>query len=61
MEQLVLKKLKFEVPFNELSLEQKVDFFTEIDKVWDKEDPTKFMTQKEQEQLEAIKVAPDKK
>ena len=57
----VLKKLKFEVPFNELSLEQKIDFFTEIDKVWDKEDPTKFMTQKEQEQLEAIKVAPDKK
>lgn len=57
----ILKKLKFDVPFNELSLEQKIDFFTEIDKVWDKEDPTKFMTQKEQEQLEAIKVAPDKK
>ena len=52
-----MKKLKFEVCFAELSLEQKVEFFTELSKAWgDKADPAKFMTDKETEQLEKIVV-----
>jgi hypothetical protein len=57
----VLTKLKFAGPFNELNLEQKVKFFTELAKVWTKEDPVEFMTQKEVEQLEALKVDQPKK
>ena len=52
-----MKKLKFDVCFAELSLEQKVEFFTELSKAWgDKADPAKFMTDKETEQLEKIVV-----
>ena len=50
-----MKKCKFATSFSDLSLEQKVEFFTEISKVWgDKADPSKFMTDKETDQLEKI-------
>ena len=52
-----LQKCKFETSFSELTLEQKIDFFTELAKAWgDKEDPSKFMTDKELDQLEKIAV-----
>ena len=54
-----LQKCKFETSFSELSLEQKIDFFTALAKAWgDKEDPSKFMTDKELDQLEKITVKP---
>lgn len=50
-----MKKCKFATSFSELSLDQKVQFFTELAKVWgDKADPSKFMTDKETDQLEKI-------
>lgn len=50
-------KLKFETSFSELSLEDKVKFFTELTKAWgDKADPAEFMTDKEVNQLEKIVV-----
>ncbi len=52
-----LQKCKFYTSFSELSLEQKVKFFTELSKAWgDKADPSKFLTDKELEQLEKIVV-----
>ena len=52
-----MQKCKFETSFSELSLEDKVKFFTELSKAWgDKADPSKFMTDKEVEQLEKIVV-----
>ncbi len=54
-----LQKCKFETSFSELSLEQKIDFFTALAKAWgDKADPSKFMTDKELDQLEKITVKP---
>lgn len=52
-----LQKCKFTTSFSELSLEQKVDFFTVLSKAWSKKpDPSKFMSDKELEQLEKIVV-----
>ena len=52
-----LQKCKFTTSFSELSLEQKVEFFTELSKAWsDKADPSKFMSDKEVDQLEKIVV-----
>lgn len=52
-----LQKCKFTTSFSELSLEEKVQFFTELSKAWgDKADPSKFMTDKEIDQLEKIIV-----
>lgn len=52
-----LLKCKFKVPFSELSLEQKVKFFTELNKAWGSQpDPAEFMTDKETQQLEKIVV-----
>ena len=52
-----MQKCKFETSFSELSLEDKVKFFTELSKAWkDKADPSKFMTDKEVDQLEKIVV-----
>ena len=52
----VLVKCKFETSFNDLTLEQKVKFFTELSKAWKKNEPTEFMTDKEIEQLNNIVV-----
>ena len=52
----VLVKCKFETSFNDLTLEQKVKFFTELSKAWKKNEPTEFMTDKEVEQLNNIVV-----
>ena len=53
-------KCKFETSFSELSLEDKVKFFTELSKAWgNKADPCKFMTDKEVDQLEKIVVKPN--
>jgi hypothetical protein len=50
-------KLKFETSFSELSLEDKVKFFTELTKAWgDNADPAEFMTDREVDQLEKIVV-----
>ena len=52
-----MQKCKFETSFSELSLEDKVKFFTELSKAWgNKADPSKFMTDKEVDQLEKIVV-----
>lgn len=52
-----LQKCKFKTSFSELTLEQKVQFFTELSKAWgDKVDPSKFMSNKEIDQLEKIIV-----
>ena len=52
-----MQKCKFKTAFIDLSLEDKVKFFTELSKAWgDKADPSKFMTDKETEQLEKIIV-----
>lgn len=52
-----MQKCKFKTAFIDLSLEDKVKFFTELSKAWgDKADPSKFMTDKETEQLEKIVV-----
>lgn len=54
-----MQKCKFETSFSELSLDEKVKFFTELAKAWgDKADPSKFMTDKEIDQLEKIVVKP---
>lgn len=43
--------------FDDLTLEEKVKFFTELSRAWDKKtDPSKFMTDKEMEALEAIVI-----
>ena len=52
----VLSKCKFETSFNDLTLEQKVKFFTELSKAWKKNEPTEFMTDKEVEQLNNVVV-----
>ena len=52
-----MQKCKFETSFSELSLEDKVKFFTALSKAWgDKADPSKFMSDKEIDQLEKIVV-----
>ena len=52
----VLVKCKFDTSFNDLTLQQKVKFFTELSKAWKKNEPTEFMTDKEIEQLNNIVV-----
>ena len=50
-------KCKFEDrAFDDLSLDEKVTFFTELSKAWNKADPSKFMDDKELSQLEKITV-----
>ena len=50
-----LVKCKFDTSFNDLTLEQKVKFFTELAKAWKKEnEPQEFMTDKELEQLDNV-------
>lgn len=53
-----IQKCKFtEKCFDDLTLEEKVKFFTELDKAWgDKADPSKFMSDKETEALQKIVV-----
>ena len=55
----VLVKCKFDTSFNDLTLEQKVKFFTELAKAWTKNEPSEFMTDKEVEQLNNVVVKPD--
>ena len=51
----VLVKCKFDTSFNDLTLDQKVKFFTELSKAWKEEnDPQEFMDDKELEQLDNI-------
>lgn len=53
----VMAKCKFDCSFEELDLQNKVKFFTELSKAWgDKEDPSTFMTDKEIDKLEKIVV-----
>ena len=54
-----LVKCKFENSFNDLTLEQKVKFFTELAKAWTKNEPNEFMTDKEIEQLNNVVVKPE--
>ena len=50
-------KLKFEKSFDELTLDEKIDFFTEMSKTWkNKADPSKFMSPKDMEQLNKIVI-----
>lgn len=50
-------KCKFEDrAFDDLSLDEKVTFFTELSKAWNKADPSKFMNDNELSQLEKITV-----
>lgn len=53
-----LQKCKFDGKcFDDLTLEEKVKFFTEISKAWsNKADPSKFMTDKELEALQKIVI-----
>ena len=55
----VLVKCKFDTSFNDLTLEQKVKFFTELSKAWKKNEPNEFMTDKEIEQLNNVVANPD--
>ena len=54
-----LSKCKFETSFNDLTLEQKVKFFTELSKAWKDHEPNEFMTDKEIEQLNNVVVKPE--
>ena len=50
-----LVKCKFDTSFNDLTLDQKVKFFTELSKAWNEDyDPNEFMTDKELEQLDNV-------
>ena len=49
-----MNKLKFKTSFDKLTLDDKIKFFTEMSKTWTKEDPSLFLTAKEQDQLEAF-------
>lgn len=52
-----MKKLKLTTSVNDLSLENKIKFFTELSKIWgEKEDASKFLTDKEQEKLMKLTV-----
>jgi hypothetical protein len=51
-----LIKCKFDTSFNDLTLEQKVKFFTALAKAWTKNEPNEFMTDKEIEQLNNVVV-----
>ena len=51
-----LVKCKFDTSFNDLTLEQKVKFFTALSKAWTKNEPNEFMTDKEIEQLNNVVV-----
>ena len=53
-----MQKCKFfDKAFDDLTLEEKVAFFTELSKAWgSKADPSKFMTDKEIQQLQTIVV-----
>lgn len=50
-------KCKFEKAFNDLTLEEKIKFFTELSKAWKKdEDPSMFMTAKEIDVLNKMEM-----
>ena len=55
----VLVKCKFTTSFNDLTLEEKVKFFTELSKAWKDAEPSEFMTDKEVEQLNNVVVKPE--
>jgi len=40
--------------FNDLTIDEKVKFFGKLAEKWTKADPKKFMSDKEQDQLDAI-------
>ena len=54
-----LVKCKFTKSFNDLTLEEKVKFFTQLLKAWTKNEPNEFMTDKEIEQLNNVVVNPE--
>ncbi len=43
--------------FDDLTLDEKVKFFTELNKAWDKNDPNDVMSKEGQDQLESIVVS----
>lgn len=48
-------KCKFEgKSFNDLTIDEKVEFFTKLAEKWTKADPKKFMSDKEEDQLESV-------
>jgi len=51
-----LVKCKFDKSFNDLTLDEKVKFYTELSKVWKKNEPNEFMTTKEIDQLNNVVV-----
>ena len=53
---ITLIKCKFDKSFNDLTLEEKVKFFTALSKAWTKNEPNEFMTDKEIEQLNSVVV-----
>ena len=44
--------------FNDLTIDDKVKFFEALAEKWTKVDPKKFMSDKEQDQLDAIVAKP---
>ena len=44
--------------FIDLTIQEKVKFFQQLAKDWTKNDPKDFMSEEEQDQLEAIVVTP---
>lgn len=57
--QNTLTKCKFEKSFDDLTIKEKVEFLTELGKVWTKNEPTDFMSDKEIDQLNKIVVKQD--
>lgn len=56
-----LKKLKLGKSVQEMDISDKTKFWTEISKKWSKADPSKFLSDKEQEKLNKVVVKQDER
>ena len=52
----VLKKTGLEKSVDDMTLEERTDFYQKLSEKWDKNDPSDFMTDKDQEKLNKLVV-----
>ncbi len=57
----VLPKVSTEKSFEEMTIAEKTDFLTKIAEKWTKNDPTEFLSDKDQAKLNKIVAKPEEK
>lgn len=57
----VLPKVSTEKSFSEMTIAEKTDFLTKLSEKWTKNDPSEFLSDKDQEKLNKVVAKPEEK